>query len=86
MSAHESGSRSGGERGRGSRRRGERNQVPTGPGWEELFTPPELIVIAKRDVGLRAHPDGVASASGADVGMLSTMLGEEGGSSRSWCE
>ena len=39
MSAHESGSRSGGERGRGSRRRGERNQVPTGPGWEELFTP-----------------------------------------------
>lgn len=44
---------------------------------DELVAPPELIVIATRDVGLRAHPEGVASASGADVSGLSSFLAEE---------
>ena len=44
---------------------------------DELVAPPELIVIAKRDVALRAHADGVASASGADVSGLSSLLAEE---------
>jgi hypothetical protein len=78
MSAHESGSKGGGERSRGSRRGEESYRRPAQRDSEELFAPPELIVIAKRDVALRAHPDGVASASGADVSMLSTMLAEEG--------
>src|SRR5438034_545774 len=78
MSAHESGSKGGGERSRGSRRGEDPYRRSAQRESEELFAPPELIVIAKRDVAVRAHPDGVASASGADVSMLSTMLAEEG--------
>jgi hypothetical protein len=55
-------------------------QLSTGPAGdmsEELVAPPELIVIAKRDVALRARPDGVASASGSDVSGLSGLLADE---------
>jgi Subtilase family len=79
MSAHESGSEGGGgERSGANRGREESYRRSTEGDTEDLFAPPELIVIAKRDVALRAHADGVTSASGADVGMLSTMLSEEG--------
>src|SRR5919204_6436274 len=77
MSAHESGSSGGGEGRRGNPRRDEPDRRQMEPD-SDLFSPPELIVIAKRDVALRAHADGVTSASGADVGMLSTLLSEEG--------
>ncbi len=77
MSAHGSGSKGGGDRSRSRRRREDPYQDLSGRD-SELFTPPELIVIAKREAALRAQADGVASASGVDVSMLSTMLAEEG--------
>lgn len=43
----------------------------------ELVAPPELIVIAKREVALRARRDGVASAAGEDVSGLSGFLADE---------
>jgi hypothetical protein len=43
----------------------------------ELVAPPELIVIAKREVALRARRDGVASAAGEDVSALSGFLADE---------
>lgn len=39
---------------------------------------PELIVIARRDAGLRASADGVASAEGANVSPLENLLASEG--------
>jgi Subtilase family len=67
-----------GERGRAGRRRASRDtgttSVPTG----EPFAPPELIVIARKEVALRAHADGVSSATGADVDVLTTALAETG--------
>ena len=45
---------------------------------DELVAPPELIVIAKREKALRAHRDGVGSASGEDVSGLSSFLADEG--------
>lgn len=38
----------------------------------------ELIVVAKRDLGLRATREGVASVTGADVGPLTDLLASEG--------
>lgn len=38
----------------------------------------ELIVVAKRDLGLRATREGVASVTGADVSPLSDLLASEG--------
>ena len=41
------------------------------------FSGPELVVIARPDIALRAHPDGVTSASGVDVTGLSELLASE---------
>jgi hypothetical protein len=38
----------------------------------------ELIVVAKRDLGLRATREGVASVTGADVSPLTDLLASEG--------
>jgi hypothetical protein len=38
----------------------------------------ELIVIAKRDLGLRATREGVASVKGADISPLNDLLVSEG--------
>jgi hypothetical protein len=53
------------------------NTGPAGDMSDELVTPPELIVIAKREKALRAHRDGVRSASGDDVSGLSSFLADE---------
>lgn len=45
---------------------------------EAIRGEPELIVVAKPEVGLRARPEGLASAQGADVSALSKVLGDEG--------
>ena len=37
----------------------------------------ELIVIAKPDIGLKATKEGIASATGADVSVISTLLADE---------
>jgi hypothetical protein len=38
----------------------------------------ELVLVVSRELGLRARPDGLASATGADVGPLAEILESEG--------
>lgn len=46
--------------------------------FSETRSPRELIVVARSDTELRASPQGVASATGADVSPLSKLLDAEG--------
>jgi hypothetical protein len=48
------------------------------PGSEGIPLKRELIVVAKRDLGLRATREGVASVTGADVSPLSDLLTSSG--------
>jgi Subtilase family len=64
-----------GRRGAGRRGRGRATSPPTS---EEFPSRPELIVVAKPEVALRAAPEGVASATGADIGTLADLLASEG--------
>src|SRR5215216_4796184 len=56
-------------------RRRETTPAPEGGG---LTSEPELIVIAKQDLGLRATREGVRSVRGADVSPLTDLLASEG--------
>jgi len=59
--------------------RGEDDDPTAGrPEPERLSTERELIVIAKRDVGLRIRREGITSVEGADVGSLKDLLSAEG--------
>ena len=54
-------------------------QSPGGPKADEgIPLKRELIVVAKRDLGLRATREGVASVTGADVSTLTDLLASEG--------
>ena len=60
--------------------RSRREIQPTGgsPTPEDFPSQRELIVVAKREVGLRATREGVASITGADVSPLADLLASEG--------
>ncbi|ELZ95816.1 serine protease [Haloferax mucosum ATCC BAA-1512] len=45
---------------------------------EEIRGEPELVMVAKPDVKLRARPEGLTSAANADISPLSDVLDEEG--------
>jgi hypothetical protein len=57
-----------------------KEQQPTGglPTPEDIPMERELIVVAKRALGLRATREGVASVTGADVSALGDLLDSEG--------
>jgi len=57
-----------------------KKQQPTGrsPMPEDFSAERELIVVAKRELGLRATREGVASVTGADVSPLGHLLASEG--------
>ena len=57
-----------------------REQQSTGgsPMPEDFPAERELIVVAKRELGLRATTEGVASVTGADVSLLGDLLVSEG--------
>jgi hypothetical protein len=44
---------------------------------EEIHRKPELVLIIKSDVELRARPEGLTSAADADISPLSETLEEE---------
>ena len=70
-----------GERRRSSRTRG-RDGSGRARGEGAYSGEPELIVVARPDVALRATRDGVASATGADVSSLGKVLEDEGATLR----
>jgi hypothetical protein len=63
---------------RKEKKRGNSGTTKEHPVEEDFPSQRELIVIARRELGLRAKKDGVASVVGADISSLSELLTSEG--------